>query len=175
MTTSTQPTAMAAAIKLPQTVSSAKGVFDDLDALKLSLEDVGLTGATEVLMRVPVRKPMKHEYFRVRSGDENCFTTVLYEDKETREYYFVTPTVIPSLRAIGDVSIVTLVQFMTKQKVFGIFPLKIATDATIRTGWQDTSMAAAELAKAKWIRMQADMALSGYRASYQAEGQLRRT
>ena len=32
-------------------------------------------------------------------------------------------------------------------------------------------MAAAELAKAKWIRMQADMALSGYRI-YQAEGQL---
>ena len=97
MTTSTQPTAMAAAIKLPQTVSSAKGVFDDLDALKLSLEDVGLTGATEVLMRVPVRKPMKHEYFRVRSGDENCFTTVLYEDKETREYYFVTSHGNPKL------------------------------------------------------------------------------
>ena len=65
MTTSTQPTAMAAAIKLPQTVSSAKGVFDDLDALKLSLEDVGLTGATEVLMRVPVRKPMKHVFASV--------------------------------------------------------------------------------------------------------------
>jgi hypothetical protein len=167
----TQPTAMAATIKLPETPSGAPGVFDDLEALKLSLEDAGLAGSTELLMRVPVRKPMKHEYFRVRPGEENCFTTILYEDRETRENYFVTPAMIPILRAISDVAVVSLVQFMTKQKVLGIFPLKLATDSTMRNGWQDTAMLAAQMAKSKWIRMQADMALSGYRV-FSATGNL---
>ncbi|HLG85503.1 MAG TPA: hypothetical protein VKY22_31260 [Bradyrhizobium sp.] len=170
MTNSTQPTAIAAAVQLPSLPTGIGGFFDDLDALKLSPEEAGYS-ATEVLMRVPVRKPLKHEYFRVKQGQDNCFTTVLYEDKETREYYFVAPAVIPHLRAVTDLSIATLVQFATKQKVFGIFPLKIATDATAPTGWHNTAMAAAELAKTKWVRMQADMALGAYRV-FQAEGQL---
>jgi len=140
--------------------------------LKLSFEDAGLTDVTEeVLMRVPVRKPMKHEYFRVRPGVENCFTTMVYEDKQTREFYFVAPAMISKLRMIGDVSVATLVQFMTKQKVLGIFPLKIGTDSNVRTGWQDTALAAADLAKTSWVRMQADMALAGYRVM-KAKGEL---
>jgi len=172
MSTSIQPTAQAAAINLAPTASSPEGFFADMDALKLSFEDAGLTDVTEeVLMRVPVRKPMKHEYFRVRPGVENCFTTMVYEDKQTREFYFVAPAMISKLRMIGDVSVATLVQFMTKQKVLGIFPLKIGTDSNVRTGWQDTALAAADLAKTSWVRMQADMALAGYRVM-KAKGEL---
>ncbi len=165
------PTAMAAAIKLPDPTPGAQGIFDNLEALKISLEDAGLAGSTEVLARVPVRKPMRHEYFRVRPGDENCFTTVLYEDRETREHYFIAPAMLAFLRANTDVAIATLVPFITKQKVVGIFPLKLATDATVQSGWQSTAMAAAQTAKGKWVRMQADMGLGGYRI-YSAEGQL---
>jgi hypothetical protein len=169
---SNQPTAQAATINLPPTTPSPEGFFNDMEALKLSLQDAGLTDVTEeVLMRVPVRKPMKHEYFRVRQGADNCFSTLLYEDRETREYYFVAPSMISKLRGIADVTVATLVQFMTKQKVLGIFPLKIGTDSNVRTGWQDTALAAAELAKTSWIRMQADMALAGYRV-LKAKGDL---
>lgn len=169
MSTSDQPTAMAAAIKLPEAAPGAPGIFDNLEALKLSQMDAGLLGSTEILARIPVRKPMRHEYFRVRPGDENCFTTVLYEDRETRENYFITPAMLPHLRTVTDVSVVTLVQFITKQKVLGIFPLKLTTDASAQNGWQTTAMAAAQMAKSKWVRMQADMALSGYRI-FAAEG-----
>ncbi len=171
MDTSTQPTAMATTITLPPTNTASAGIFDDLEALKLSLEDTGLAGATEVLNLVPVRKPLKHEYFRIRPGEENCFTTVLYEDKETREHYFVAPAAIPHLRAVADVSVVSLVQFVTKQGVSGIFPLKIGTDSTVRSGWFATAMAAADLAKKHWVRLKADMSLGGYRV-YKAEGDL---
>jgi hypothetical protein len=166
------PTAQAVTINLAPKASSPEGFFDDMEALKLSLEDAGLSDATEeVLIRVPVRKPMKHEYFRVRPGAENCFTTMLYEDRETREFYFVAPAMISKLRAIADVSVATLVQFMTKQKVLGIFPLKIGSDSNVRTGWQDTALAAAELAKTSWVKMCADMALAGYRVM-KAKGEL---
>lgn len=172
MTTPNQPSAVAAVMKPPTVASNPEGFFADMEALKLSLEDAGLSEHTEeVLMRIPVRKPMKHEHFRVRPGSDNCFTTVTYEDKETREVYFVAPAMISKLRAISDVSITTLVQFMTKQRVFGIFPLKIGTDSSARSGWQDTALAAAELAKTNWVRMQADMALSGYRVM-KAKGDL---
>jgi hypothetical protein len=164
MSDNTSPTAQAAPVSLSPTVSNPEGFFTDMEALKVSLEDAGLTDHTEeVLTRVPVRKPMKHEYFRVRAGAEHSFTTVLNEDKETREFYFVSPKMISKLRAISDVSIAVLVLFMTKQKVLGIFPLKIPSDSSSRNGWQDTALAAAELAKTSWVRMQADMALGGYR------------
>jgi hypothetical protein len=166
-----QPTAMAASIKPPEIVAGAPGIFGDLEALKLSLADAGLAGSTELLMRVPVRKPAKHEYFRVRAGEENCFTTVIFEDREARENYFVTPAMIPLLRAGGDVAVVSLVQFMSKQKVLGVFPLKLATDSNVQNGWQDTAMQAAQMAKSRWVRMQADMALSGYRV-FTATGNL---
>jgi len=164
MSDNTSPTAQAAPVALSPTVSNPEGFFADMEALKLSLEDAGLADHTEeVLMRVPVRKPMRHEYFRVRGGSEHSFTTVLYEDRETREFYFVAPAMIPKLRAISDVFVAVLVQFMTKQNVLGIFPLKIGTDSSVRTGLQDTALAAAEMAKTNWVRMQADMALAGYR------------
>lgn len=169
--TDMQPTAVAAPIHLPPGSPSSAGFFDDLDALKLSLEDSGLAGAPEVVNLIPVRKPLKHEYFRIRPGDENCFTTMIYEDRETREYYFVAPVVIPLLRTVADLSVVSLVQFITKQGVLGIFPLKLATDSTARSGWYDTAMAAADLAKKSWVRMKADMALGGYRV-YRAESDL---
>ena len=171
MSTLENPTAMAATVKLPDPAPGAQGIFDNLEALKISLEHAGLAGSTEVLARIPVRKPMRHEYFRVHPGDENCFTTVLYEDRETRENYFIAPTMLPLLRAVTDVAITTLVPFITKQKVLGIFPLKLSTDATVQSGWQSTAMAAAQTAKSKWVRMQADMGLGGYRI-FAAEGQL---
>ena len=58
---------------------------------------------------------------------------------------------------------------MTKQKVLGILPLRIASDSTARIGWQDTALAAAELAKTSWVRMQADMGLSFHIALTQDE------
>jgi hypothetical protein len=102
MSTSDKPTTMAATIDLPKSKSGPTGIFDNLEELKLSLEGAGLAGSTEVLMRVPVRKPTRQEYFRVRAGVENCFTAIIYEDQglQMREYYFVTPAMIPALRAI---------------------------------------------------------------------------
>jgi hypothetical protein len=165
MNTSDHPTTLAASITLPEASATSSNIFHDLDALKLSLQDVGLSGSQEIMNRVPVRRPTKKEFFRVRPGKENCFTTVIYEDQalQSRDFYFVTPAMIPKLRAVTDVFVVSLVQFYTKQKVFGIFPLKMGTDATASNGWYDTAMAAAEMAKTRWLRIHADMALSGYR------------
>ena len=171
MTSPETPTSMAATFKAPEPTAGPVGIFENLDLLKLSQEEAGIGGSTEILTRVPVRKPQRHEYFRVRPGEENCFTAALYEDRETREYYFVTPKMLPLLRAAADVSVATLVQFVTRQKVVGIFPLKLATDSAVQAGWQKTTMMAAQLARSKWVRIQADMALGGYRI-FSAEGQL---
>jgi hypothetical protein len=169
MSNSNSPTSMAAPAEAPAPAHHVSGIFHDLEALKIQQHEAGLAGSTEVLMRVPVRKPQRDEYFRVRPGDE--FTTVLYEDRVARVNYFITPAMLPLLRAVSNVSVVTLVPFITRQKMLGIFPLKLATDAIGDNGWQTTAMAAAQLAKTKWVRMQADMALSGYRI-FSAEGQL---
>lgn len=171
MSTTKAPTDVAATIEPPIVTPSPADFFDDMEALKLAQEEAGISDQTEeVVTHAPVRKPMKHEYFRVHPAPENRFTTVVYEDKATREFFIVAPKMIPKLRAISEVSVVTLVLFMTKQKVMGIFPLKMG-GSTGSAGWQSTALAATELAKTTWVRMQADMALAGYRVM-KAKGDL---
>src|SRR4051812_38503699 len=68
--------------------SSAKSLFHDLSALRLNGADA-TAGAVEVLTHVPVRKPNRHEFFRVYSDD--LLDTTVFTDKEERESYLVTP------------------------------------------------------------------------------------
>lgn len=159
------PTAAAARATVTSPALSSTSIFADLDTLKLSLDSAGLAGAAEVLMHVPVRKPSRNEFFRVRPGAENSFTAILYEDQNDkgREYYFVTPAMIPLLRQLTTLAVISLVPFCTKQKVLGIFPLKLPTDSVSNNDWMSTAMAAAELAKTRWVRIQADMSLGANR------------
>lgn len=96
-----QPTSLAVTIE-PEAESASSGLFADLDALKLSLESAGLSGAAEVLGSVEVRNPKRDEFFRVRPEPENRFTTALLENREgfKREFYFVAPSMLPIVRPL---------------------------------------------------------------------------
>src|SRR5690242_990704 len=66
-------------------------IFANLDALRLSPDAAAFDGTSEVLSHVPVRKPNRHEFVRTRIEPENWFDTGVFEDKEERETFFVTP------------------------------------------------------------------------------------
>ena len=159
------PTAMAAAMAPTEVGAEAVNFFADLNALKLSIDAAGISGASEVLSVVEVRKPKKEEFFRVRSDSSYSFTTVIYENQVSfkREYYFVAPAMIPALRKLTELSVATLVPFYTQHKVLGIFPVKMPTDTSPRSPWHDSSLNAVNRAKSKWVRMQADPYLGAYR------------
>jgi hypothetical protein len=59
----------------PSQGSGQANIFADLDSLRLSSDAAAVMGASEVLSHVPVRKPNRHEFFRVRPEPEYWLDT----------------------------------------------------------------------------------------------------
>ena len=144
-------------------------IFTNLDALRLSSDAAAFDGTSEILSHTPVRKPNRHEFFRTRPEPDFWFDTGVFEDKEERETFFVTPKMRDALA--GEIKPVLLVPTITRQGVLILWPLKLPTEGQRHNGWMETAREAAELGKTKWVRLAADMSLGGYRI-YQAEGEL---
>jgi hypothetical protein len=153
----------------PNQGSGQADIFSDLDSLRLSSDAAAVIGATEVLSHVPVRKPNRHEFFRVRPEPEYWLDTGVFEDREERETFFVAPRMRDAL--LGEIKPVLLVPTITRQRVLFLWPIKLPTEGQRFNGWTETAREAAELARTRWVRLVADMGLSGYRI-YQAQGEL---
>ena len=65
-----------------------EGSFD-LDALRLGQDFAEQLGVKKALVTVPVRRPPKHTFVRVRAGEEWRLTTRVIEFKEDREVFLV--------------------------------------------------------------------------------------
>jgi hypothetical protein len=147
---------------------STNDIFANLDALRLSSDAAAINGTTEILSHIPLRKPNRHEFFRTRPEPEMWFDTGIFEDKEEREVFFVTPAMREAL--VGEIRPVILVPTITRQGVLLLWPLKLPMEGMRHNSWSETARQAAEMAKAKWVRLAPDMGLGGYRI-YVAEGE----
>jgi hypothetical protein len=154
---------------LETAAGSTNDIFANLDALRLSSDAAAISGTTEILSHIPLRKPNRHEFFRTRPEPEMWFDTGIFEDKEEREVFFVTPAMREAL--VGEIRPVILVPTITRQGVLLLWPLKLPMDGMRHNSWSETARQAAEMAKTKWVRLVPDMGLGGNRI-YLAEGEL---
>ena len=145
-----------------------KSIFADLEKLRLSVSST-VFGGSEILSKVPVRKPQKQEFVRVNPDAAMMLATAVYEDKQDREFYFVAPNMMAAM--LGESTPVILVTAMNRQKVSFLWPLKVANDNSSGNAWQDSAQQGCELAKKTWVRLGADMSLGAYRI-YAAQGDL---
>lgn len=130
---------------------------------------VGLAPATmERLSRVPVQKPTRKDFIRVRDEQDRMCPALGYEDKEDRAFYLIAPELVHLFG--GDAIPVTLVEAINRQNVTFIWPLKVSAEGGSGT-WQDSALMAADLAKTKWVRLAADLSLGAYRI-FEAQGEL---
>jgi hypothetical protein len=149
--------------------TSTNNIFADLAALRLSDADTAnLSGAGELLSHVPVRKPNRHEFFRVHPDPEMSLVTTVFLDKEENETFFVAPEMRQVL--VGETKPVLLITAITTQNVVMIIPVSLPVDGRTNP-WQETAREAAERAKTDWVRMASDKQLGAYRI-YKAEGEL---
>ena len=65
------------------------------DSLRIT-GDVNAVGAEKLLVRLPVRKPTRQEFFRVHVDPEFRLPCAILEIKEEREFYLVTPAALPA-------------------------------------------------------------------------------
>jgi hypothetical protein len=147
----------------------ADNFFSNLDSLRLSQDFYTEIGVAKALVKVPVRKPLKQEFIRVRDDDAYRMETAVIEFKEDREYYFVAPEVRDELPGVWIP--VRLVTCISRQAVVFLWPLKLPTPDGRSNPWFDTAIEGARLAAKGWVKVVADMSLGGYQV-YNAVGDL---
>jgi len=141
----------------PATPKSNK--FDPAN-LRLS-QDFAATGAVaKQLVKVPVRKPRKQEWVRVRPGDDWRLCTVVLEDEIGGEVYILAPHLHDLL--IDEGRAVWLFTAITKQGDLFLWKAVAPTPDGRSCDWHDTMLQAATLAEDKWVRVTANMAAGMY-------------
>jgi hypothetical protein len=90
--------------------------------------------------------------------------SAIFADDEERETYFVTPEARQLL--VGFLKPMLLTTCISRQGVVFLWPVPLPNDeggGGRSRAWGETARQAADLARTKWVRMRADMALGAYR------------
>ena len=141
----------------------------DPASLRLSQDFATAIGVKKVLTTLPCRKPHRHEFVRVRCGEEWRLETGIFEDKINREIYLVRPSLWPEL--MGEVQPVCLFLAVNRQNDPFIWPTKLPGLDGKSNPWNESAVAAARLAESAWIRVAANMPAGMYDV-YEAAGEL---
>ncbi len=141
----------------------------DPEALRLSQDFAQLAEVKPLLATVPVRKPGRQDYVRVRPGPDFQLTTAILRLKDEREDYLVLPELRHDLS--GELIPVTLFTAITRQRVLFLWPCRLPDETGRSNAWHESALGAADLAREKWVRIFADMSLGAYRICV-ASGQL---
>ena len=126
---------------------SNNSIFADLAALRLAPDNTSLVGTREVLTHVPVRKPNRHDFFRVHPDPDMSLVTAVFLDKEENEVFFVTPDMRDAL--LGEIRPVLLMTAVTRQGVVMIWPMRIAVDGARREDQAGRTPASSVLVSSK--------------------------
>jgi hypothetical protein len=133
------------------------------DPARLGLrQDFELEAGVKRVLTVPVRKPGKQTFFRVHSDPAYRLTALLFEWKQDRENFLVDPTLIEYLSE--DATPVVLYTSIDRQDNLFIWPAKLSAPDGRIVEWYTSAHSIAELAMAKWVRMQANLDSGCYEA-----------
>ena len=132
----------------------------DLNNLRLSQNFGELVGVMKLLTTVPVRKPGKQDFFRVRPGDDWRLETMVLEIKEDRETYLVAPEIWPELP--GELVPKVLFLTISRQGIVAIWPVRLPGEDGRQDAWSRSALEAADLGQKSWIRLAANMSLGAY-------------
>ncbi len=144
--------------------------FTNLESLRLSQDFAAAANVKPVFTTIAVRKPNRHEFVRVRPGEEWRFTTSTFTQKDSRETYMVAPELWSTMP--GEIQPTLLVVAMSRQSAVPfIWALTLPGPDGRPNRWHESGVEAARLAEDSWVRVVADMSAGAY-IPYAAQGEL---
>jgi hypothetical protein len=158
-------------IRSEQPEAQQENIFD-LDRLRLSQDFAATGGVKKALLTVPVRKPNRQDFIRVRPdepGQEWHLETAVLEVKDERETYLIDPVLWPELP--GEIVPKVLYLTINRQSVVTLWPINLPGQDGRLDEWSRSALEAAEIGKKRWIRVVANMSLGAYEV-YEATGSL---
>jgi hypothetical protein len=132
----------------------------DLDGLRLSQDFGAMVGVKKAITTVPIRKPNKQWFIRVRPGEEWRFQAALLVFKEENETFLVRPELVPDLS--NEVTPAELFLTMNRQGVLFVWPVRLPGPDGRVDSWSQSAIEAAEIAEEMWVRVVPNMSLGGY-------------
>ena len=148
--------------------SASPDPFDPA-SLRLGQDFASTIGVRKVLTTVPCRKPNRHEFVRVRPGEDRRLETGLFEDRVNREIYLVRRDLWSELA--GEVYPACLFLAINRQGDVFLWRCKLPGPDGRSNTWNDSAVAAARLAETKWVRVSANMGAGMY-DTHEALGEL---
>jgi hypothetical protein len=141
----------------------------DPASLRLDANYAAGLGVKKMLTTVPVRKPGKQEWFRVRPGDAWRLQTATFEDEALRETYLVSQSLWSELA--GLIHPTLIVTAINRQGDLFLWRLKLPGADGRPNHWTDSALAIAREAETGWRRMASNMA-AGYYEGFVPEATL---
>lgn len=128
----------------------------DPSSLRLGSDYAEGLGVKRVISTIPVRKPNKSEWFRVRPGDAWRLTTAVLEIE--RGVDRATFLLAPALRSewSGEVSIAVLLTCINRSGDLFLWRIKLPGPDGRSNTWTDSAIQIATAAETTWCRMVSD-------------------
>lgn len=134
---------------------------DNLARLRLSQDFQAMTPVVPHFVTFKCRKPHRHDFVRVREGEEWTIPVYLFQEASTKDYYFIAPGMVEELA--GEATHFQLVLAMSQSSpVPFIWPLRLPDRNGRLDRWGESALAAAKLAMSKWVRVTSDLAAGCY-------------
>ncbi len=148
--------------EIPNNAEPTPSPPDPFDPASLRLsQDFATTGATKKLItRVPVRKPRKQEFVRVRPGEEWRLATMLIEDEISREVYVLAPALHAELA--DDAVPAFVFTAITKSGDVFLWMVKAPKADGSTNPWNESALAATEEAERGWVKVVSNMGAGMY-------------
>ena len=144
-------------------VAPARTDDDDLfnpEKLRVNGNHLNGVGVEKMLTAVPVRRPSKQSFIRVHPNGEYRLDTVLLELKDEGETYLLSPQLAIDL---PGARVARLHVYVDRSMNPMLWPIPLPGADGKDNEWHRSARLAAEQAMDRWVRIEADKALGGYK------------
>lgn len=145
---------------------------DPFDTERLRSAALADIGVERITLTVPVRRPGRSEFFRVRPDPGYTVDWFVLErnDEMTRETFWVTDEFRGEL--LDELRPVRIFVCMNKHGTVFLWPAKLPTpDSSIGRRWSESALEIAEFAKSSWVKLVGKRDLGAYEM-FKARGDL---
>jgi hypothetical protein len=132
----------------------------NFDNLRLSQDFFELAGVKKAIVTIPVRKPNRHEFIRVRPGKKWRYDAAVLELKEEREIYLLDLPLFSEFS--NDLTPKIFFTTINRQNVLTLWPIRLPGEDGRLDQWNQSALRAAKMAETHWIRLASNMSLGAY-------------
>ncbi len=136
----------------------------NLEQFKISQNFGETVSVKKVMTSIPMKKPGKHTFFRVKviDGELSTFDCLLleYENGIGKDVYFVKPDIANEISS--EMVPKRIYIAIDRQNNLFLWPVKLPDSEGKLDSWNTTAHDAAKVASTEWARLRANQSLGNY-------------